>query len=183
MDSEVREDGTRTTRFSRGGFGPPDEEVDYDDYTWHDVKPVFHNAAVRVDPPRPGLGSSAPACGQRYPIRPVQPQRATGQGADPRGRPDRGGVRPGACLRGRVQRRGPGLSGAVCAAVARGRPRLAAVTYQAVPDPVSGDRPRADTPPRCSRAKSFVPCTCRTQSAQKRSCQDRGIWRDTRACL
>ncbi len=50
MDSEVREDGTRTTNFSRGGFGPPDEEVDYDDYTWHDVKPAFHNAAVRVDP-------------------------------------------------------------------------------------------------------------------------------------
>ncbi len=50
MDSGVREDGTRTTNFSRGGFGPPDEEVDYDDYTWHDVKPTFHNTPVRVDP-------------------------------------------------------------------------------------------------------------------------------------
>ena len=50
MDSEVREDGTRATNFSRGGFGPPDAEVDYDDYTWHDVKPAFHNAGVRVDP-------------------------------------------------------------------------------------------------------------------------------------
>lgn len=50
MDSGVREDGTRTTSFSRGGFGPPDEEVDYGDYTWHDVKPAFHNAVVRVDP-------------------------------------------------------------------------------------------------------------------------------------
>ena len=50
MDSGVSEDGARTTNFSRGGFGPPDEEVDYDDYTWHDVKPAFHNAVVRVDP-------------------------------------------------------------------------------------------------------------------------------------
>ena len=50
MDMGVREDGTRAANFSRGGFGPPDEEVDYDDYTWHDVKPAFHNATVRVDP-------------------------------------------------------------------------------------------------------------------------------------
>ena len=50
IDSGVSEDGTRTTNFSRGGFGSPDEEVDYDDYTWHDVKPAFHNAVVRVDP-------------------------------------------------------------------------------------------------------------------------------------
>ncbi|MDE2751814.1 MAG: hypothetical protein OXI83_04485 [Gemmatimonadota bacterium] len=50
IDSGLNEDGTRTTRFSRGGFGPPDEEVDFDDYTWHDVKPAFHNAVVRVDP-------------------------------------------------------------------------------------------------------------------------------------
>lgn len=50
MDSGVSEDGTRTTAFSRGGFGPPDEEVDYDDYFWHDVKPAFHNTTVRVDP-------------------------------------------------------------------------------------------------------------------------------------
>lgn len=50
MDMGVREDGTTATNFSRGGFGPPDDEVDYDDYTWHDVKPAFHNANVRVDP-------------------------------------------------------------------------------------------------------------------------------------
>lgn len=50
IDVGVREDGTRATNFSRGGFGPPDEEVDYDDYTWHEVKPAFHNATVRVDP-------------------------------------------------------------------------------------------------------------------------------------
>ena len=50
IDVGVREDGTRAANFSRGGFGPSDEEVDYDDYTWHDVKPAFHNAPVRVDP-------------------------------------------------------------------------------------------------------------------------------------
>lgn len=50
IDMGVREDGTRAANFARGGFGPPDEEVDYDDYTWHDVKPAFHGAAVRVDP-------------------------------------------------------------------------------------------------------------------------------------
>lgn len=50
IDMGVREDGTRAANFARGGFGPPDEEVDYNDYTWHDVKPAFHGAAVRVDP-------------------------------------------------------------------------------------------------------------------------------------
>ena len=50
IDVGVHEDGARTANFSRGGFGPPDEEVAYDDYTWRDVKPAFHNTTVRVGP-------------------------------------------------------------------------------------------------------------------------------------
>lgn len=43
-------DGGRTVNMWRGGSAEAEEEVDYDNYTWHNVKPALHAMTVRVDP-------------------------------------------------------------------------------------------------------------------------------------
>ena len=41
--------GEATMAFYRGSSGRS-EELDYDNYSWPDVKPVLHSVTVRVDP-------------------------------------------------------------------------------------------------------------------------------------